>query len=536
VREGGGVSDATRGDQRLGGVLVPLFSIPSAASWGIGEFTDVPHLARWLVVSGQRLLQLLPIHELPPGETSPYCALSAMALDPQFISLRHLRDWTALGGDDALDAPARAQLAAARVAPRLDYEAVRALKLDALRVAHARFVRDELAHDTPRARAFRGWCGREAWWLDDYALFRALKVAHDERPWTEWPEALRERHPAALGEAREAHADAIGFREYVQWVAGSQWHTVRQAMAPLRVFGDLPFMVSADSADVWARQHEFRFDVSVGAPPDVFSADGQDWGLPVYRWDVIAEGGFAWLRQRARRQAQLYDGYRVDHLAGFYRTYTRPRDGSAPFFTPGDEAAQTRLGEQVLDVFREPGARIIAEDLGDVPDFIRASLARLGVPGYKVFRWERRWHEPGEPFLDPADYPAVAVVTTGTHDTEPLAVWWFRASVAERRAVLDVPSIASGLAPPERERALAGELAEPLLAALVGALFASPADVLILPLGDLFGWTDRINDPATSLGNNWRWRLPFPVEDLETRDDARAVSEHLAAWAAAAAR
>ena len=523
-------------DERLGGVLVPLFSIPSAASWGIGEFTDVPLLARWLVASGQRLLQLLPVNEMPPGEASPYGALSAMALDPQFVSLRHLRDWTAIGGDDALDAGARDRLAAVRAAPRVEYDAVRALKLDALRRACARFVAEELARDTTRARVFRGWCEREAWWLDDYALFRAIKAAHGEAPWTAWSDALRDRRPDALTAAREAHADEIRFREYVQWVAGSQWHAVRRAVAPLRLFGDLPFMVGADSADVWARQDEFRFDVSVGAPPDAFSADGQDWGLPVYRWDAIATGGFDWLRQRARRQAQLYDGYRVDHLVGFYRTYARPRDGSAPFFTPAEEAMQTRLGERVLGVFREPGARIIAEDLGTVPDFVRASLARLDVPGYKVFRWERRWHEPGEPFVDPADYPAAAVATTGTHDTEPLATWWARAPEVERRAVLAVPSIAGRLQDAERDEAAAGALTPAFHAGLVGALFASPADVLILPLGDLFGWTDRINDPATIFGENWRWRLPWPVEALETRPDARAVSERLAAWTSASSR
>jgi 4-alpha-glucanotransferase len=521
---------------RLRGVLVPLSSIPSAASWGVGEFTDVPLLARWLVASGQRLLQLLPINEMPPGEASPYGALSAMALDPQFVSLRHLRDWMAIGGDAALDAGARGRLAAVRAAPRVEFEAVRRVKLDALRRAYARFAGEELAHDTKRARTFRAWCAREAWWLDDYALFRALKAAHGEASWQQWPAAIRDRAPGALASARAAHAAEVRFREYVQWVAGSQWHAVRQAVAPLRLFGDLPFMVSTDSADVWARQAEFRFDVSVGAPPDAFSAEGQDWGVPVYRWDVVAAGGFDWLRQRARRQARLYDGYRVDHLVGFYRTYARPRDGGVPFFTPGDEPAQTRLGEQVLGVLRAPGAGIVAEDLGTVPDFVRASLARLGVPGYKVFRWERRWREPGEPFVDPADYPEAAVATTGTHDTEPLAVWWAGASDAERRAVLAVPSIAGRLPGDARDAAAGGALTPTFHAALLETLFASPAAVVILPLGDLFGWTERINDPATSGGDNWRWRLPWPVDELESHPDARAVARRLAAWAAESGR
>src|SRR6185312_1751449 len=130
------------------------------------------------------------------------------------------------------------------------------------------------------------------------------------------------------------------------------------------LFGDLPFMVDSDSADVWARQADFRLDASVGVPPDAFSATGQDWGMPVYRWDVMAAEDYRWLHERARRNADLYDGYRVDHLVGFYRTYGRPRDGGAPFFTPSDEAHQVALGETVLRIFGDAGAEIIAEDLG----------------------------------------------------------------------------------------------------------------------------------------------------------------------------
>jgi 4-alpha-glucanotransferase len=140
------------------------------------------------------------------------------------------------------------------------------------------------------------------------------------------------------------------------------------------LFGDLPFMVSGDSADVWARQDEFRLDASVGVPPDAFSETGQDWGLPVYRWDVLAARDYDWLRNRARRNADIYDGYRVDHLVGFYRTYFRPHGGGEPEFVPSEQAEQVKQGEAVLAVFREPGTEIVAEDLGLVPDFVRESL------------------------------------------------------------------------------------------------------------------------------------------------------------------
>src|SRR4029077_9092019 len=228
--------------------------------------------------------------------------------------------------------------------------------------------------------------------------------------------------------------------QYLQWVADEQWREARAGAAArgVSLFGDLPFMVDGDSADVWARQHQFRLDVSVGAPPDAFSATGQDWGMPLYQWDVMAHEDFLWLRERARRSADLFHGYRVDHLVGFYRTYGKMKEGGAGFFTPADEPAQLVLGERLLDLFRSAGAEIIAEDLGTVPDFVRASLARLAVPGYCVFRWERHWHTPGQPFRDPLEYPATSVATSGTHDTEPVVVWWEGASEEERRKVADL--------------------------------------------------------------------------------------------------
>ena len=214
-------------------------------------------------------------------------------------------------------------------------------------------------------------------------------------------------------------------------------------------------MVNGDSADVWSRQDEFGQEGSVGVPPDAFSATGQDWGLPPYLWEVVRERDFDWLRLRARRMAQLFDGYRVDHVVGFYRTFVRPRAAARGVFTPADEPSQVALGERVLSVFRSTGVEIVAEDLGTVPDFVRESLARAAIPGYKVFRWERHWHTPGQPFRDPLEYPAAAVATSGTHDTEPMTVWWAQAPLEERQAVLDTPSVQSRLSESERIQALA---------------------------------------------------------------------------------
>jgi 4-alpha-glucanotransferase len=517
---------------RRAGLLVPLFSLASSRGWGIGEIGDIARMTRWLDAGAQRVLQLLPINEMPPGETSPYSALSAMAIDPQFVTMDEVEDFAALGGEAALDAGSRARLDAARVSPAIDYATVRGLKSAALRRCFARFRDTELAAGTRRASAFRAFREQESWWLDEYALFRALHARHQERSWLEWPEPLRTRQPDALEAARTGLADDILFRQYVQWLAGDQWGVAREGAGEVSLFGDLPFMVSADSADVWGRQDEFRLDASVGVPPDAFSDTGQDWGLPVYRWDVLAERDFDWLRHRARRNADLFDGYRVDHLVGFYRTYCLPRNGDGPGFIPPDEPAQIALGERVLAVFREPGAEIIAEDLGVVPDFVRESLARLGVPGYCVFRWERQWKVAGQPFRDPREYPAASVATSGTHDTEPMVAWWEGASREERELVLDVPLLRESLADEDRARALESvELLHPVREALLEALYASGAGLLILPIQDVFGWRDRINQPATVSADNWTWRLPWPCDRLASQPEALAVASQLREWA-----
>jgi 4-alpha-glucanotransferase len=273
-------------------------------------------------------------------------------------------------------------------------------------------------------------------------------------------------------------------------------------------------MVGTDSAGVWANQHLFRFDRTTGTPPDAFSATGQDWGLPVYRWDVVASTGFSWIQQRARRMAALFGGFRVDHLVGFYRTYGRPATGEA-FFIPPDEASQTWLGETVLAAFRGAGAEILGEDLGTIPDFVRASMARCGVPGCKVLRWERDWDLPGQPFIDPATYAPLSATLTGTHDTETLAGWWDQADVKERAAVLKQPRL--------RARGLT-DIAQPwndgLRDALLDLSYRSASSDLYLPIQDLFGWRDRINLPGTVTDDNWSWRLPWPVDELGSIPEA----------------
>jgi 4-alpha-glucanotransferase len=303
----------------------------------------------------------------------------------------------------------------------------------------------------------------------------------------------------------------IRYRLYLQWIADEQWRAARDAAGDVAIFGDLPFMVALDSADVWARQGEFRLDVSLGVPPDAFSDTGQDWNLPVYRWDVIERGGFEWLTSRARRNADLFDGYRVDHLVGFFRTFFR---------APAEEPAQVALGEHVLRVFLASGATIVAEDLGVVPDFVRAAMARLGVPGCKVFRWERHWHQPDHPFVDPAEYPVRSMATTGTHDTESLVTWWLEAPDEERAAAAALSIVRARLG----DEALPSELTPALRAALLEAVYASRSELVIVPVQDAFGWADRINTPAVVDDVNWTWRLPWTVEQMSREPVAVEVA------------
>ena len=518
---------------RRAGILIPLFSFPSTASWGIGEIGDIVPLARWLEAAGQKLLLLLPINETTPGELSPYSALSAMAIDPQFISLAQVEDFAALGGEAGLDRRLRAQLDRLRSAASVQYEDVRQLKHVVLRRCFAHFRLTEWADGASRAQALRAFMLEQAWWLDEYALFRALHARHAERDWTEWPAPIRAREARALAAARRELADDILYRQYLQWVAGDQWRRARAGAGGVALFGDLQFMVGRDSADVWARQDEFRLDASVGTPPDAFSDEGQDWGLPAYCWDVLAARGFDWLHGRARRNADLFDGYRVDHLVGFYRTYVRPHDGNKPHFTPEGRAAQTRLGERILEVLREPGAEIVAEDLGTVPDFVRASLARLHVPGYEVLRWERLRGVKGRPFKDPVDYPAAAVATAGTHDMEPIVSWWETAPRHDKAAALAIPLVRRRLTEEDRLRALEIRDLSPVARdALLEALYASGADLVVLTMQDVFGWRDRINEPGTVGRQNWTWQLPWPADRLTTEPAAMTVAARLKAWAA----
>ncbi|HEU4939194.1 MAG TPA: 4-alpha-glucanotransferase [Vicinamibacterales bacterium] len=512
--------EATFADLRHAGALVPLFSIPSRESWGIGEISDLPLFAEWLDQSGLDFVMLLPVNEMADGQNSPYSALSAMAIDPLFIALRDVEEFQGAGGEPSLSDADRTRLDEVRRSPRVDYDVIRDLKSRALVAAFRRFEDREWTTRSARARQFQAFRERETWWLADYALFTALNQENGGRYWLEWNDGLRDRRPEALAAAERRLEREIRYRGWLQWIADEQWHRARREAQSVAIFGDFPFVVSAHSADVWARQHEFRIDVSIGTPPDAFSATGQDWGLPLYRWDVIEQAGDEWLRQRGQRSADLYDGFRVDHLIGFYRTYYRERDKRAAFVPP-DEPSQIAQGERILRVLAGFGTQIVAEDLGSVPDFVRASLARLHVPGYKVLRWERHWEAEGKPFRDPTCFPPLSLATTGTHDTETLAEWWDEADSDERQKAMEWPYLkATG-------RNADATFDDCLRDALLRILFNAGSNLVVVPVQDIFGWKDRINTPAVVDDVNWRWRMPWPVEDLSDEPVPRERSGFL---------
>jgi len=513
---------------RVAGALVPLFSIPSSQSWGIGEFCDIGIFAKWLRRAGLEVLQLLPLHETGRDESSPYSPITAMALDPQFITVRAIQDFQAIGGERSLDEAVRRDLARARRAGRIDYLRVRAAKYEALRRAFDRFLDEEWTTQSPRAEALQRYVAEQSWWIDAYALFRALRAAGQEQPWRTWPEPLQRADPDAVEAARADLRQEVLFYQYVQWIAEEQWQAARRAAAPVAVFGDFPFLTTIDSADVWARQNEFLLDASAGAPPDAFTKDGQDWGLPPCNWEMMAARNDEWIRHRVRRMAALFDGYRVDHLVGFYRTYVRPRHGAA-YFSPGSEPEQLAQGERLMRIFIESGERITVEDLGNVPTFVRISLARLGVPGYRVMRWERRWNELGRPFVDPAEYPPLSVATTGTHDTDTLAEWWESISPDERASIAALPTVAQIVG--DTSSLSRSTFDEPTRDLLLEALYAAGSNLLILPFQDVVGGRDRINEPGKVCDKNWTLKFPWPVDRLESEPGAIECAERLRAWA-----
>jgi len=481
-------------------------------------------MAAWLAAAGQGSLHTLPLGERAGDERSPYSALTAFAIDPVYVGVDAVEDFVAAGGRSSLAPAEREALDRLRERPAMDYGGVRALKRAALSRGFDHFERTELAGDSGRARRFVEFEATERSWLEPYTLFRALHERGGEATWLGWEAGLRDARPDACGDAGRALARVRRRLAWTQWIAHDQLAAARRVAAACGValIGDLPFTVAIDSADVWSHQHEFDVGVTIGAPPDAFDAQGQDWALPAYRWDVVRANGHAWLGERLAHVGRWLDGARLDHVVGYFRTFVRP-PGGEPHFEPREPAAQRDLGAAALDVARRAADRmwVIAEDLGDVPSFVRDEMAARDLPGYRVLRWE---HDDGR-FRDPAAFPACSIAAAGTHDTSTLAAWWSDELAGdEQHRLTDVPLYA---ALRDAGRAFTPEVHE----RLVDVLYAAGSDAALLVVPDVFGSRERINTPATVGDHNWSYRLPFALEEL-----AGAAGGARAAWLAGLAR
>ncbi|MGO8993712.1 MAG: 4-alpha-glucanotransferase, partial [Polyangiaceae bacterium] len=293
---------------RVAGVTVPLSSIRTNRDWGIGQIADLPAFARWILSAGHRLVQILPPYELAPGETSPYGARTAFGIDPIYLAVEEVPDLDGTSIDDALGDAGRAEKKRLSGLDHVDFAGVRALKQRVLKRAFERFHQEEWMRGTPRAHELRAFLARQSWTVD-LATYVALRDHHHQWSWLHWPDGERLHRADALAAAHKHLALPILEHEYLQWILDQQWQRAKRAVNELgvEVMGDLPFIVGTESADVWAHSGEFRRDVSLGAPPDAFSEDGQDWGLPAYDWAKMEETDLAWIRARTRHAATLYD-------------------------------------------------------------------------------------------------------------------------------------------------------------------------------------------------------------------------------------
>lgn len=472
--------------KRRSGVLLALTSLPSI--FGIGDmgeeafrFADILHGA------GQGLWQILP-----PGPTStsfgnsPYSALSAFALNPLLISPGLL---VRQGFLDEEDIEGRPSFPSGSV----DYGAVTGWKAEILLRAFGKSKRRNL-----HANAIERFCETQSAWLDDFALFSALRKETGCSTWTEWPAPLRDRDPGALADARSRLARSIERRKFLQYLCFTQWAGLKDYCSGrgITVIGDVPLYVNLESADVWAHRRFFRLNerglpISVsGVPPDYFSETGQLWNNPIFDWARLKEENYSWWVDRVAHNLELFDCVRIDHFRGIAEYW------EVPF---GAETAESGTwnrgpGEDFLSVLRErfPSLPFIAEDLGVINDEVAGLRDRFGLPGMRVFQFG--FGSGGSELHRPHRYTENCVAYTGTHDNETLA-GRLGSSGRTRREV---------------RRYLGCRVCgkRRLQRAVIRALMHSKAGWVVVPLQDILelGPEARMNTPGTAL-HNWEWRL-----------------------------
>jgi 4-alpha-glucanotransferase len=475
--------------ERAAGILLAVSSLPSP--YGIGSFGEAAR--EWLDFlrsAGQRYWQILPLGPTGWGD-SPYQSFSAFAISPYYIDLDALVKQGLLNQDEV-----HAVRWGGR-AGKTDYAALYRRREPLLRKACARFTGGE---------AFETFCSRNSFWLEDYSLFMAIKRQKKNRSWLEWGEPLRFRKENALRKTRLRLAGDVRYHSFVQYMAYTQWRAVKEYANSLGILiiGDMPIYVATDSADTWANSGLFLLDNErrpirvAGCPPDPFSADGQLWGNPLYRWDHIAETGFAWWISRLRMSLSLYDVVRIDHFRGFESFYSID---AAAKDAKGGEWVQGPALAFIEAVNRElPNAAIIAEDLGYLTPQVKELLAASGFPGMKVLQFAFDSREASD--YMPYTYGRNCVVYTGTHDN-PASLGWFKSARPEdaqmAMAFFGITSLKEGAW------------------AFIRCALASVADTAIIPMQDYLGLDDRarMNTPSTLGGNNWRWRMTSGAATVE---------------------
>ncbi len=470
--------------RRESGILLHPTSLPGPH--GIGDLgTEARRFVDFLEAAGQQLWQILPLGPTGLGN-SPYASPSAMAGNPLLISLDTLVKEELLSKEE---------LAQEHYLPhkRVDYDAVAAFKLPLIQRASRRFQ----AGATPTQRSeFEQFCEQHVVWLEDFALFMAIKEAHHGAAWTRWEPEIAARDPKALESLKGQLAEQVQFHRFVQFEFYRQWGVLKRYAneRAVRIIGDIPIFVAMDSADVWSRPELFHLDekgnptVVSGVPPDYFARTGQRWGNPLYRWDRLAREGYRWWIQRFQAVLALVDLVRIDHFRGFQAYWEVPaqnRTAERGRWVDGPGESLFRALEAALGPLP-----VIAEDLGIITPDVETLRDRLRFPGMKVLQFAFG-NDARNPHL-PHNYPRRCVVYTGTHDNDTSVGWFNSRPQQERRAVL---------------RYLGKDQAE-INWDLMRLAFASVADVAMAPLQDLLGLGSaaRMNLPGQPTGN-WSWRF-----------------------------
>lgn len=494
---------------RTAGILCHVTSLPGGL--GIGDLGAAAYqFADWLAESKQGLWQVLPLG--PPGYgESPYQSFSAFAGNPLLVGLDRLAEEGWLTSADLESAGTFNEQA-------VDFEKVGPCRENLLSQAYGNFCQS--ASPVQKA-AFDAFRHEQSWWLDDYALFAALKKAHALVAWTEWSTPFVTRTSPALKAPHTALAKAVDFEAFIQFQFDRQWRELKAYCNArgIRLMGDVPIFVAHDSADVWANQKLFLLEESghptavAGVPPDYFSETGQLWGNPLYRWDSMRQDGFAWWMSRIRYALQQFDLIRLDHFRGFEAFWEVPAGaataaGGRWVAGPG-ESFFRRILEELGEV------PLIAEDLGVITPTVAALRDEFGFPGMRILQFAFG-DDPQAPTFRPHNFPSNCVVYTGTHDNDT-TVGWFR-SQAGQGSTRTAEQVAA-----ERDTALRylGTDGTRIHWDMIRLALASVADTAIVPLQDVLGLNteSRMNLPGTVQGN-WRWRF--------TSDMLRGCSERLA--------